>query len=882
MKKLLALVLALVMTLGLATVSSNAAYADAADVGLEEAVDVMSAVGVFQGTDGNKFDPKGNLTREQAAKLIAYLDLGAKTAEALPAVQVFDDVEATRWSAKYIAYCQDAGYIAGVGENKFNPTGALTGYAFGKMVLCVLGYDADIEGFTGSSWSINVAKLMESNKIADGVDGAASATLTREQAAQYCLNALKATMVDYESKGTKVTINGAEIATGASKAKAVATTAATETGAIADDAGSAGTLQLGEKLYDGKLVKDSTGKDALGRPASKWTYTKNNKVTTCGYYTKDATYTLEGKVTYKKLYETIGAEIASQAGTISYSVDGGSATDSRLVAKKTSTDAACNTALGTVMQVYVDTTKAVNNQVKIFVQNTYIGTVKKVTAAAADGTKRFVTLTNGKTFTTEDFAAKDVVLYTLNGTDIFSMTLAEKVEGTYTKKVGTTKFTVDGTEYQISFKGSSDIATAKIGSKVSFYVDGQGNIMKDIDLTTAAEDYILVVGNSAGKASSDYLTSATDTYEVYGVLADGTVKTFTAKKQADGTEATTSAPIVNAYAGKAYAYKLDDDNYIELTAADTNADNDETKVGATKMNGAILNSDTAFVFVETTSDTNKTVKSVTVKTGNKNFGSTIAANKALVCADGGVAKVVFVAGTYSDASTETGNLVYLSGEQTATTTEDGNGTKTTYSYEAYNTDGDKLTVSTSSSTDYRYQVWKYNEDNTLSAVKTSASKVITAINGDTITVGSTALSVASAKEVFLKDDVELAVGQTVTYVVNGDNRAQIDYLWVTADQVTYTLTLTDNVTGATLTTEAYEVIGGTGVANKIKVVATKASGTYNANKTCTLTYTVTGKSGDQTATVTPTEDTKTLTFEITVTAPKKNITIDATSIAQDS
>ena len=65
MKKLLALVLALVMSMSLVTIS-NAAYSDKADIDLKEAVDVLSAVGVFEGSDG-KFDPKANLTREQAA-----------------------------------------------------------------------------------------------------------------------------------------------------------------------------------------------------------------------------------------------------------------------------------------------------------------------------------------------------------------------------------------------------------------------------------------------------------------------------------------------------------------------------------------------------------------------------------------------------------------------------------------------------------------------------------------------------------------------------------------------------------------------------------------------------------------------------------------------
>ena len=51
MKKLLALVLALVMSMSLVTIS-NAAYSDKADIDLKEAVDVLSAVGVFEGSDG--------------------------------------------------------------------------------------------------------------------------------------------------------------------------------------------------------------------------------------------------------------------------------------------------------------------------------------------------------------------------------------------------------------------------------------------------------------------------------------------------------------------------------------------------------------------------------------------------------------------------------------------------------------------------------------------------------------------------------------------------------------------------------------------------------------------------------------------------------------
>ena len=191
MKKLLALVLALVMSMSLVTIS-NAAYSDKADIDLKEAVDVLSAVGVFEGSDG-KFDPKANLTREQAAKLVAYLQLGQKSADALVGGNKFTDVAANRWSAGYVDYCATTGVVAGVGNGQFNPTGSLTALQFGKMLLVCLGYDAKTENLTGSDWQINTSKLMTSAKLLKGLDSVkANDVITREQAAQMMLNAIKA------------------------------------------------------------------------------------------------------------------------------------------------------------------------------------------------------------------------------------------------------------------------------------------------------------------------------------------------------------------------------------------------------------------------------------------------------------------------------------------------------------------------------------------------------------------------------------------------------------------------------------------------------------------------------------------------------------------
>ena len=278
MKKLLALVLALVMSMSLVTIS-NAAYSDKADIDLKEAVDVLSAVGVFEGSDG-KFDPKANLTREQAAKLVAYLQLGKKSADALVGGNKFTDVAANRWSAGYVDYCATTGIVAGVGNGQFDPAGSLTALQFGKMLLICLGYDAKAEGLTGSDWQINASKLMASANLLKGLDTVtANSVVTREQAAQMMLNALKAPMVEYSTKGSTISVNGAVIDLGGSKATYVVgkDNSVWNIGKDSTNDGTKyGIIELGEKLYTDLKLRTSTS-DAFERPTHEW-YLKATKI----------------------------------------------------------------------------------------------------------------------------------------------------------------------------------------------------------------------------------------------------------------------------------------------------------------------------------------------------------------------------------------------------------------------------------------------------------------------------------------------------------------------------------------------------------------------------------------------------------------------------
>ena len=84
-KRALTLILSAVLLLGglvLGASATDLPFTDADQISNTEAVAVMNAVGVFQGS-GGAFSPAGILTREQAAKIICYMLGGQEEAEAI-------------------------------------------------------------------------------------------------------------------------------------------------------------------------------------------------------------------------------------------------------------------------------------------------------------------------------------------------------------------------------------------------------------------------------------------------------------------------------------------------------------------------------------------------------------------------------------------------------------------------------------------------------------------------------------------------------------------------------------------------------------------------------------------------------------------------------
>ena len=272
MKKFLSMVLALVMVMSLVTVSAGAKdFTDNDTITYDEAVAVVSEVGIVDGYADGKFSPTNTLTRQAAAKIICNLILGPTTAAELHAdTAPYRDVPANNEFAGYIAYCQSKGIISGYTDGAFRPGNTLTGYAFMKMLLGALGYDATLERYVGDNWSINVAKQAIGIGLNRGLEGEFNGikAVTREEACLYAFNTLQADLVEYGQRLT-TNINGTEVTLSSGGAKSRSwNSQQSRYDYIRND----NLIQFAEEYF--RKLEKKLGDDEFMRPAYTWIYDK--------------------------------------------------------------------------------------------------------------------------------------------------------------------------------------------------------------------------------------------------------------------------------------------------------------------------------------------------------------------------------------------------------------------------------------------------------------------------------------------------------------------------------------------------------------------------------------------------------------------------------
>jgi hypothetical protein len=516
LKKTLCLVLALALCFSLASVafaSNLDSYTDAESVTYTEAVDVLMGMGIVKGDTETTINPQGDLTREQAAKLVTYAALGGTVADKLSATSdPFTDVAATRWSAGYISYCVSAGIINGDGNGKFRPTDNVTGYEFAKMMLCVLGYGKADE-YTGKSWSVNVAKdaLSANINLFKGVLTAASnEAINREEAFQVVFNTLTIPDSVVYSKDTE---------------------------SYKDDEAK---TKLGYDVFG----LDSVGAtDDNGRVGHKW---QANGKDVSETYTNAATFTFTSAQTEAALKKTLkGYDFPEDA-------------DEDL---DTLAELAALTGNGVLVEVYTNADKEI---IDVVVVEEVLAQVDDVTDADEEAeTDRYITIGEND-YTTESFAEEDYVLYTLDatGTAIASVIAAPSVQGNVTA-TGDGYIRIDGTKYEIH--NGVDVSGLNFTATYTFYLDSYGYIIGYAVVTPGETtlNYVYVAESASTVKGESAFSTAVDSAKLSIVNVDGTTAVV-------NLAISTATAAKDGYAkGDPIYYNPTTSAYAKLTASDS-------------------------------------------------------------------------------------------------------------------------------------------------------------------------------------------------------------------------------------------------------------------------------------------------------------------------
>ena len=212
LKKVLALLLAVVMIMGTVAVASAKDYTDVKDGDdYAEAIDVLSNLGILDGFKTGEtyaFQPDGYFTRAQAAKIVAIVHNAAtngkiKGQDAISSLYAnaqnpFVDCN-NSWALPFINYCRITGLADGMTATKYAPERRLTGVQWLKLMLTTLNFDTAKEGYTGTGWDINVLNRANEVGLLAGLpdDWKAINNITRGEAAQILYNALTSFLVEY-------------------------------------------------------------------------------------------------------------------------------------------------------------------------------------------------------------------------------------------------------------------------------------------------------------------------------------------------------------------------------------------------------------------------------------------------------------------------------------------------------------------------------------------------------------------------------------------------------------------------------------------------------------------------------------------------------------
>ena len=682
LKRALSLGLTATMISGLMVMGSSAAsYADVTSKQNEEAIEVLKTVGIMVGDENGKFNPDAKVTRNEMA--VVMCNLLDYTVASYKGTSPFTDVP--EWAEPYVAACYTNGITSGYDKVTYGGNDTVTTGQAALMLLKALGYFQYSADF-GSDWLVETTKNGSTAGLFDGVATGAKEALTRNDVAQMVLNALEADLVKAEKNGSDVQVGDIVISGG--KATYDSRTGTDSKYAKIDNTKVDGkyTIQLGEDLYDGDLVKADGADDDFGRPSVKWTY-ENKEI---GTYADDADAVYTATVEKQDLYDLVGSDVYNDLknGDADFTVvKDGVAQDVKLsdyIVKNNDDDASKDVIKkGATTEVFIDDD---SNDVVITVINSYVAQVdgdydkndeelelKELDESPVNA--KDYTLSSDDFDYLDSYSDEDYVLVTKANGEIKTIALAETVEGKVTAYTEKKNVTVDGTKYEYSknyTKAVDEEMKYDLNEAYTVVLDANGYVIYT-DGTAGHNDYVYV-------AKMDYAGGAKKSLEGDAYFIDGTNKVITIDNDEDFDARTY---------GNWYSYNEKSNGKYELEAIPTDKDTDtfygsvkhDTETGE-KAKGIVTENGKSTVYVNDTNTSgsgkvdkvkanNDTIfvvnddDDVTAYTGIKNVPDITAKNSkngavtVAVVMDNDYADVVYIYSADMSISGDSGDRVYL-------------------------------------------------------------------------------------------------------------------------------------------------------------------------------------------------------------------------------
>ena len=546
MKKVIALSLVLAMALSM---MATAAFKDqeAINEDLTGDISLMVALNVFseQGTGAGYFEPNRELTREEVAKLVYVLknkgnDNGATS---WTGMNIFKDIESGRWSEGYINYAASVGMMAGTGDGYFNPTAKMSAVEVAKLLLVLNGYKADVQGYLGANWDINIIRDAEAAGIFSNYELPVRGSVTREWVARLMNNGIYATKVKYED-GQAVEqydlITKEPITFATQDLQMVTTTGilmATPNAKIASKLDDVANNTNGKN----KICTVMTGLNSDDEPVTI-DFEYDAPLSLLGQYvtvlSKGALNTsnkVYGVTTYKDNVVT-----TTTMDAVKYDDDDFEGTDASGFAMfvdyvmdadfnpKTGFGADSNDGRTVTLVDYDDNGKYDAGFVKSVVYDkvTYTNPARH-TIRFQDNTDLSVSTESAyKKIIFEDSVAKDdIVKITYDfagGVKNISVQKVDKVTGAVTKLTDKGVATIDGSEYELGHFHMKGYTAIEVSSKaLDYYVDGKYVVYSNAISTEAAEQTNIAYVINYGTVESDWVgVKATNKVEI--IKNDGT------------------------------------------------------------------------------------------------------------------------------------------------------------------------------------------------------------------------------------------------------------------------------------------------------------------------------------------------------------------------